>query len=208
MKDNKIGLYILGCIIINIVLIGCATTEFNFQEIDFSYGNINRKLFKLNYYDRSNINIEQAEKIMEKTMEFDGDSWGYYYMHYGINKSEENIFNLGPLGDQMIVFLNVLGIPKSRINYNISVSIYLFDSNGNITGIFENTSLIKKYKGFYYGYRIPKKKIAEEYKTILEKITNDINNSHNRINTLFELSGKIEDKNISKIYTKIYQIIK
>jgi hypothetical protein len=195
-------------ILLGILFIGCSTKRFNINEVDFSHKEMPQSILPLRYYDRSNINPETAEKIVKGVLATDSNVWGYYYIHHAVDRKEIGLFSFEIFGIPITDILVFLGMPKSRVYYDMTADIYLFDSNGDIIEIDEKTTTIMKYKGFYYGHNPPIKEMSEEYKKMFDEIVNKINGNKVQINNFLESAGILEEEYSPEVYTKIYKIIK
>lgn len=197
-----------------ILLIGCSSARFDINKVDFSYENQPQKVLPLKYYNQSNLKPETAEKIMKNFSALDGEEfWGHYYIHYDVDKQEEGffLFDLGLTGfiDGILVFaLSLVGVPKARLHYNLTATVYLFDSDGNITGTYEESSVVTKYKGLYYGYSVPVKEIANKYKIMFKEIVSEAGLDSERVNNQLELSGTLQEERTAEVYTNIYRLVK
>jgi hypothetical protein len=190
------------------LFIGCATVSFDINKVDFSYEEKPHNILPLRYHDRSNLNLETAEKVVKGILATDSNVWGYYYIHHAVEITEESLYTFEVMGIPVTDILQILGFPKSIVHYKMTANIYLFDAYGDIVEIDDKTANIKKYKGFYYGYSPPIKEMSEEYKRMFGEVLNKVNDNKDRINNLLESAGTMEEEESPEIYTKIYTIIK
>jgi hypothetical protein len=190
-----------------LLLTSCATNRFNINEVDFSYEYVEQNILPLKYHDRSNLNLETANKIIKSIAAKDSNVWGYYYIQHNFDRTEKKLFDIINI-DYVTLILHIVGIPEARVHYNLNARIYLFDSNGDIVEIYEKTGYIMKYRGLYYGYNYPIKDMSKEYKKMFKEIINDISASRKKTNSLLLLAGILEDDYTAETYTKIYTIIK
>jgi len=212
MTDNNLGL-LTKLALTSIFFIGCATAKFDINKVEVSTEKTPQNILRLKYHNHSNVEYEHAEKIIKNVLAPGDDFWGYYHIQYDINKREEGIFlfDLGLTGliDGVIVFsLNLIGVPKAKVHHNLKATVYLFDSNGNIVGTYEESSSIMKYKGLYYGYNAPIKEITDKFRTMFKEIINSIDLDNKRVNNLLELSGTLKEDKSAEIYTEVYRLMK
>jgi hypothetical protein len=206
---EKINLKLAICGIAAFLFIGCSTRSFNINEVEFSIEDKPLKVMPLKYYKQSNIDNERAEKIMKSIMA-DGEYMGYYFIHHEFERTDETLFLFRiSLIDGTIGFvLNVFGVPKARKYYNLKALVYLFDSHGDITGIYEKSGTIVKYVGFYYGHRVPIEEIGKKYNSMFKEIVNNIDSDKERVNYLLELSGTLKDDKTAEVFTNVYRLVK
>jgi hypothetical protein len=167
-----------------------------------------KKVMSLKYYNQSNVNGESADKIMRNILE-KGEYMGYYYIHHDFERIDENLFlfNISVIDGTIGFALNVLGIPKGRKFYNLKARVYLFDANGDITGIYEKSGTIVKYVGLYYGHSIPIEEVGEKYNAMFKEIVNDIELDKERVNNLHKLSGALKDDRTAEVFTNVYKLV-
>ncbi|MDR2584231.1 MAG: hypothetical protein LBC75_12185 [Fibromonadaceae bacterium] len=200
---NKI--YIL--LLLGLLLTSCTTNRFDINTVDFSYEYTEQNILPLRYHDRSNLNLETANKIIKSIAAKDSNVWGYYYVQHNFDRSEKKIFDIINI-DYVTLIAHILGVPEARVHYNLNANVYLFDSYGNIVEIYEKKGYIMKYRGLYYGYDYPIEDMSKEYKRMFKEIIDDISTNRERTNNLLLLSGALEDDNTTETYTKIYMIVK
>jgi hypothetical protein len=175
--------------------------------VDFSYEHKNKDILPLKYHDRSNLNRETADKIMKGLLVADSNVWGYYHIEHEFVKTENKLLDFGYF-EWITDILNILGVPKARVFYNLNAHAYLFDSNGDIVEIYEKTSSIMKYRGWYYGYNIPVEEVSKEYKKMFKEITEEISANKERTNSLLKLAGELKEEDVAETYTKVYTLTK
>jgi hypothetical protein len=195
-------------VLFSILFIGCSTTSVDINKMNFSLEDKPQKVKPLKYYKQSNINNEKAEKIMQNILA-NGEYMGYYYINHDYERTEETLFLFKiSLIDGTIGFaLNVLGVPKARKYYNLKARVYLFDSHGDITGIYEKSGTITKYVGLYYGHSVPLEEIEKEYNAMFKEILDNIDSDKERVNYLLELSGTLKDDKTAEVFTNVYKLV-
>jgi hypothetical protein len=209
-KVNEVKELRVLIILINILLISCATTKFNINNVNFTFESSQQDILPLKYHDRSSANFETAEKLMKNILTTGDEAWGYYYIDHSVSDRERRIFefNLNIVGAILASALSVIGIPEARVRYDLNAIIYLFDSNGNIIGIYEKSSSIVKSKGLYYGRNYPIEEIGKKFKTLFTEVISNMDHDKERINKQLELSGTIKAEGDAELYTKIYKLMK
>jgi len=134
---------------------------------------------------------------------------GYYYIHHGYERKAEKIFlyDIFVFDEIIGVVLSVLGIPEAKIYYDLKADVFLFDSNGDIIGIYNESDVFFKYKGLYYGNDIPMGEVSDSYKKMYKNIVNNIATEKERVNKLLELAGPLKDDQSAKVYTEVYRLV-
>jgi hypothetical protein len=188
-------------------LANCSSARFNINEVDFSYEYKSKDILPLKYHDRSNLSHETADKIMKGLLVADSSVWGYYHVEHSVDKTETKILDIGSI-EFIVDIANILGFPKARVFYNLKAHVYLFDSNGDIVEIYEKSSSIMKYRGWYYGRNVPVKDMSEEYKKMFKEIIEEISAHKERTNNLLKLAGELTEDNVAETYTEVYKLTK
>jgi hypothetical protein len=198
----------LSLALISLLFIGCATS-FDINKVDFSLEEKQHKVLPLKYYNQTNINQETAKKIMKSILAADSAFMGYYYINNDFERKDENLFlfKISVIDGTIGFVLNALGVPKARKYYNLKARVYLFNSQGDITGIYEKTGTIVKYVGFYYGHSVPKEEIGQKYNEMFKEIVDGIELDKDRVNHLLKLSGTLEDDKTAEVFTNIYKLV-
>jgi len=195
-------------VLISILFIGCARPKFDINKVDFPTEK-QQKVLPLKYYNKSNMKSESSDKIMKNVLMDGNEFLGYYYVYHSYNKREEKVFIYDVLAFEDIVkiVLSVLGVPESRVFYNLDARVYLFDSHGDIVGIYEETNDFFKYKGLYYGNSTPVKDMSNSYKKMYKDIVDNIASDKERVNELLEFAGPLKDDQTAKVYTEVYRLV-
>jgi hypothetical protein len=207
MFNSYKSLFKIMALLSFLFIASCSSARFNINEVDFSYEYKNQDILPLKYHDRSNLNRETADKIMKGLLIADSSVWGYYHIEHEFSKTENKLLDFGYF-EWITDVLNILGVPKARVFYNLSAHAYLFDSNGDIVEIYEKTSSIMKYRGWYYGYDIPVEEVSNEYKKMFKEITEEISANKERTNSLLKLAGSLKEEDFAETYTRVYQLTK
>ncbi len=195
--------------LISILFIGCAGPKFDINNVDFPTENQQQKLLPLKYYNQSNIKFESSEKIMKNVFTDSSEFSGYYYIYHGYDRKEEKIFlyDIFVFDEIIGLVLSILGVPESRVFYNLKADVYLFNSNGDIVGIYKESDVISKYKGLYYGHSVPIKEVSDSYIKMFKDILNNVATDKERVNELLEFAGPLKDDQSAKIYTEVYRLV-
>lgn len=136
----------------------------------------------------------QSERLVKGALvQATGDEWGYYDVKFGIERWNNNFgAGLGQIGATLGVTI-FLGVPTDWSRFELSASLYIFDSNGNFVREYHDADKLTVVAGLYYGYN-PTKKVAKKFSKLYEKMFELAWMQSNEINKALQKAGKVTEE--------------
>jgi hypothetical protein len=208
MKLNKVLRRLFVFFIATCVFTGC-TLPIKMHKIKF--GEVNTHAEILNLQRASALSPpalkQEVEKVMSNVVNANGEPMGYYT----VNVSNETDVPDANVTIQTICCClcyvpNLLGVPYWMIDKYCSVSLNIFDSNGNLIGSYKKDRWFRIYSSFYYGYGSTRK-AGKVYTKLFEDILQQVSAKSQSINDLLNAAGPITAQNTAAAKSKINETL-
>lgn len=143
----------------------------------------------------SNIDFfMQSERLLKGSLlQMNGDEWGYYDVTYRVDEGEHASKGLSYTVGSTLGVWALLGLPTDIVRFDLSASLYLFDSNGNLVREYHDRNNFIQVAGLYYGYN-PTKRVAKKFSKLYEKMFELAWLQSNEINKSLKKAGKVTEE--------------